>query len=292
MHSVWRLPRHALVAAIITMAGVTTVGIVLLVLTFGFGIDLSLQKDTTSIDWQTLDLIEEPLRYVRHKTLVDIKDDLIKDCLIKDFGKNLKVDEHITYKECVPDGDLTRPSTGKTVLLLHGGGHSADDWVKAPTPTMQYLCYYGIRAVAVNINLGYGNTPGNASELLSQIVSEITGEVKPVIVAPAFSQALTLPFLVDSQDRVGGVVLVDGCVVPNIPYGKEEYDDFLENTMEVPTLITYGDKDPWCAESASRLEVIATSTTVVFKRTKDRFQVYREDPDLWHQILINFVNLI
>ena len=80
--------------------------------------------------------------------------------------------------------------------------------------------------------------------------------------------------------------------VPVAPVGTSNYKEFLRNSMKIPTMIVYGEKDTGLgANSYNDLKEISTSTKAQVLPDA-RHPAYLDQPEEWHNLLHNFLQLL
>ena len=102
-----------------------------------------------------------------------------------------------------------------------------------------------------------------------------------ILVSPSMSGAYSLPFLFEKPERLAGFV-------PVAPVGTERFPTEKFESLQVPTLVIYGQLDRGLGvKSAAKLTKIPNSETLVIPNGKH--PCYLDDPDLFHEKLIAFV---
>lgn len=238
------------------------------------------RSSSSQIDWKATFFDADPLREIPESDLEEAKS------RIQQKHQDI-LGTQMFYRECFPK---SWDDSGKTILLLHGAAFKSETWVK-DVPTIQTMCALGHRVVAVDLP-GHGETKDcnnvqckEKGKYLKEIVVKVTGEVKPVIVSPSFSGTYSLPFMANYQELAGGFV-------PVAPVGTEGYESFFGDSMSVPTLIVYGDKDTTLGRtSAKYLKSISTASQPIIL-SPARHPAYLDQPEKWHQALHNFVKKI
>ena len=80
--------------------------------------------------------------------------------------------------------------------------------------------------------------------------------------------------------------------VPVAPVGTSNYKEFFKNSMKIPTMIVYGGKDTGLGTSSYKdLKEIATSTKAQVL-PEARHPAYLDQPEEWHNLLHNFLQLL
>jgi len=209
-----------------------------------------------------------------------VSQDKLDGQMIKDRSAKI-MDIDVAYKECLPAVSLQETVP---VLLLHGAAFQAKTWVDK-VPTVQTLCYYGYRVIAVDLP-GHGKTPNcqscDRANFLRDTIKTLFGQAKPAIVSPSFSGSYSLPFLHKYQDEVRGFI-------PVAPVDTNKYADFLIDGLLVPTLVVYGEKDRGLGEKGAAQLTKAIKATEPFVLKGAGHPAYLDQPDKWHQILLNFL---
>jgi pimeloyl-ACP methyl ester carboxylesterase len=105
---------------------------------------------------------------------------------------------------------------------------------------------------------------------------------RPVLVGPSMSGRISMDFVLQYPELVGGLVLI-GAV------GVKERSDQL-GTIQVPCLILWGSNDTISSPENAHLlhEKIAGAKLRIFD--KANHPCYLDQPDLWHDELLSFLN--
>ncbi|XP_015907734.2 putative protein-lysine deacylase ABHD14B [Parasteatoda tepidariorum] len=242
--------------------------------------------------WKHLDLKALP-----------IPDDIIlkKDCVTVNEGfKNVEKAE-VFYREALPPNDSqTHPIS---VLLLHGQMFSSQTWLNLGT--IQMLAAMGYRTIAVDLP-GYVNSPAvkisDKGSFLQSLLESFNME-KPVIVSPSMSGSYALPFLVKHSEKLAGYVPVapvgienlenlPGCTdlpvknqvyVPLQPFLHDPVPDL--SFIKTPTMVVFGERDR--SRSSALLNLLPNSQCQEIPN--GRHPAYLDNPNLWHQLLYNFL---
>lgn len=218
---------------------------------------------------------------------------------VVDFVKNkpdgIRIDERTTnvdgvklfYRESHPGSVL--PSSGRSVLLLHGQAFSSATWQQTSLPTIQTLSALGHRVVAVDLP-GYGNSgplPGKSEpgEFLSAAIKALFPDSRPVVVSPSMSGSFSLDVLTKRSELMCAFVPV--APVSTNKFTREEYE-----SVSVPTLIVVGEKDTGLGRTSAKhlSQILSASLIQVFPNA--RHPCYLDDPDRWHRLLANFLNYV
>ena len=176
--------------------------------------------------------------------------------------------------------------------------------------------------------IGYGNTPDcngcNKALFLKLVFDNIVGfdrilgeTTKAVIVSPSMSGSWSLPFIKKHQGileelhKLQNIQIsynimrshwFQNCIktitdrvlgyIPVAPVGTSNYKEFFRNSMKIPTMIVYGEKDTGLGTSSYKdLKEIATSTKVQVLPDA-RHPAYLDQPEEWHNLLHNFLQLL
>ena len=172
------------------------------------------------------------------------------------------------------------PTSGVTVLLLHGARFSSETWRELGT--LEVLSSAGLRAVALDLP-GFGlsaSTDREPAEVLGHVV-EALGGGPVVLVSPSMSGAYSLPLVLDRPDTVLGYV-------PIAPAGIAPYQERLPD-VRVPTLILWGSADAVVplARGEALARAIPGSRLSVFEGASH--PCYLDQADRFHAELIDFV---
>lgn len=187
----------------------------------------------------------------------------------------------------------SEPSSGEarmSVLLLHGIRFSSENWLNIGT--LDTVAGAGCRAVAIDLpGLGRSKSaeaPAAVGELapagfLKEVCDQLN--LSPVVViSPSLSGMYSLPFLMEHQDLVRAYV-------PVAPICTDKFTAEQYQSVKVPSLIVYGDKDSQLGEVSLRnLSNLANHSVVVMKGAGH--PCYLDDPDTWHKALTDFLNTL
>ena len=177
-------------------------------------------------------------------------------------------------------------ATGQILFLLHGAAFSSKTW-QFEIGTIQTMASIGHKVIAVDLP-GYGQSErfsGDRGEFLQMLIQTLAPEAKPVLVSPSMSGTFSLPLLERNQDVLCGYI-------PVAPVATTSYPTSFFQTIEVPTMIVYGDKDTGLGvSSANRLSEIpkATKPQVLLN---SRHPCYLDQPETWHTLIYNFIKKI
>ncbi|KAM9758049.1 putative protein-lysine deacylase ABHD14B isoform 1-T3 [Menidia menidia] len=187
----------------------------------------------------------------------------------------------------------SEPATGQakmSVLLLHGIRFSSENWLSIGT--LETLAKAGCRAVAIDLpELGRSKSakaPAAVGELapagfLKEVCEQLS--LNPVVViSPSLSGMYSLPFLLQHPALVRAYV-------PVAPICTDKFTAQQYQSVQVPTLIVYGDQDTQLGElSLHNLSNLANHSVMVMKGAGHA--CYLDDPDTWHKALIDFLNTL
>jgi len=188
---------------------------------------------------------------------------------------------NIFYRFAEP-GENSTPS-GQVLFLLHGAAFSSETWEKE-IGTIQTMSSLGHKVIAVDLP-GYGKSSkydGDRGEFLIQLVKTLSPNVKPVLVSPSMSGTFSLPLLNRNPDLICGYI-------PVAPVATSSYSKSFYESLHVPTMIVYGDKDLGLGlSSAKHLSDIPAATTPQIL-SDSRHPAYLDQPEVWHQLIYNFM---
>jgi len=176
---------------------------------------------------------------------------------------------------------LSCKGSGKSVLMLHGMSFRADTWKELGT--LAALGDAGYDVIAADMP-GFGDTEkcGTGPDKVVASLIETLKLDRPVLVGPSMGGRISLNFVLDHPEMVGGLVLV-GCV------SVEENRDRLK-TIKVPTFIVWGSRDHIAPMSNAELlkKEVKGSKLLVIDGAKH--PAYLDAPGLWHAELIKFLD--
>eukprot|EP00092_Neocalanus_flemingeri_P014813 GFUD01015989.1.p1 GENE.GFUD01015989.1~~GFUD01015989.1.p1 ORF type:complete len:254 (+),score=79.30 GFUD01015989.1:27-764(+) len=184
------------------------------------------------------------------------------------------------YQTAEPPVGVAR--SGKVVLLLHGAAFSSQTWVTR-VPTIATLAALGHGVIAIDLP-GFGRTRSSVSdkgEYLANVIDTLSPTVKPVVITPSASGAFIFPMLRKYPNKLSGWV-------PVAPAGTTSRKEFYEK-LTVPTMIVFGGRDFGARRSNTLLSQIPTSTSPQ-ELPNAGHPAYLDKPDLWHQLLLNFLD--
>ena len=189
----------------------------------------------------------------------------------------------IFYREEVP------PNGGRfTVLFLHGQAFSSQTW--EDLDTLKFLRSQDYRVVAVDLP-GYVNskdaevprTSEERAEFLNKFMEKLKIE-RPVLISPSMSGSYALPFIFqgDKGRNLRGYI-------PVAPVGTDKYSEDDYKSLQLPTLIVYGENDSALGVSSlRRLRNIPESVIHVMKGAGHA--CYMTNPKEFHENLLNFLS--
>ena len=177
------------------------------------------------------------------------------------------------------------------VLLLHGAAYTSQTWVDK-VDTMRTVAAMGHRVVAIDLP-GYGRTKildrgqtNDKAAFLSAVIESLSPEAAPVIVTPSMSGSFILPLLMSGV--TGDTVLAWVAVAP---VGTGNARSFFPS-LSLPTMIVMGERDTGIgSRSRDDLTLIPTATRPQVL-PKAGHPCYLDQPDMWHQLLYNFIKAL
>jgi len=191
------------------------------------------------------------------------------------------LETNIFYRLAEP-GDSSTPS-GKVIFLLHGAAFTSETWEKE-IGTIQTMASLGHKVIAVDLP-GYGKSSkydGDRGEFLIKLIKTLSPNVKPILVSPSMSGTFSLPLLNKEPDLICGYI-------PVAPVATASYSKSFYESLNVPTMIVYGDKDVGLGlSSAKHLSDIPTATAPQIL-ANSRHPAYLDQPEIWHQLIYNFM---
>ncbi len=190
------------------------------------------------------------------------------------------IDEKMTAGPCVIHYLETGETDGIDIVLLHGMKFKAQTW--KDLGTLDVLADAGFHSLAVDLP-GFGDSVTCESSPDQVLVDFLAAKKlsKPVLIGPSMGGRVALEFCLDHPDLVGGLVLI-GAI------GVEENKGRLPR-IEIPTLIVWGGKDAISPiDNACLLhEKIVGSRSFVIDGAPH--PCYLEQPEIWHQKLVIFL---
>jgi len=170
---------------------------------------------------------------------------------------------------------------GYPVLLLHGARFQSATWKELDT--LDRLGDGGYRAYAIDLP-GFGRSPGCALpyERILQAFIQQESLSRPVLVGPSMSGKISLDFVLEQPELVGGLVLIGAVGV------REKMEQL--HTIQVPCLVLWGSKDRVAPLDSGRLleERISGAELKIFEDAGH--PCYLDQPDLWHEELLAFLD--
>lgn len=186
--------------------------------------------------------------------------------------------------------ELVSGEARMSVLLLHGIRFSSENWLKIGT--LEALAKVGCRCVAIDLpGLGRSTaaeSPAPVGELApAQFLRDLCErlDLAPVvIISPSLSGMYSLPFLTQHPSMVRAYI-------PVAPICTEKFTVEQYQSVQVPSLIVYGDQDSQLGEvSLNNLKNLSNHRVVVMKGAGH--PCYLDDPDTWHRALIDFISTL
>lgn len=177
-----------------------------------------------------------------------------------------------------------------SVLLLHGIRFSSENWLKIGT--LEALAKVGCRCVAIDLpGLGRSTaaeSPAKVGELVpAQFLRDLCEKLDlapVVIISPSLSGMYSLPFLMQHPSMVCAYI-------PVAPICTEKFTVEQYQSVQVPSLIVYGDQDSQLGEvSLNNLKNLSNHRVVVMKGAGH--PCYLDDPDTWHRALTDFISTL
>lgn len=191
------------------------------------------------------------------------------------------ISTNVTADQCRVHILRTQNTQGQPVILLHGARFQASTW--RDLTTLDRLGDGGYRPYALDLP-GFGESPRCALPPDDVIKAFIEEEAlsRPVLVGPSMSGKISLDFVLNQPEMVGGLVLI-GAV------GVQQRREQL-HMIQVPCLILWGSRDPIAPIDAGRLlhEKIPGAELEIFDNAGH--PCYLDQPDLWHETLLTFMN--
>lgn len=232
----------------------------------------------TAVDWKSVDLKKEPLPAdidaLREKVMIS------QDTVDVDGTK-------VFIQTAAPAPGVEE--SGKNVLLLHGAAFTSQTWIDR-VPTIATLSALGHNVVAVDLP-GYGKSARTRvrknGEFLAQFIKSVFGDKKPVVITPSMSGSFFIPMLKSSENRN----LVSGWV-PVAPVGTSSVPAGFFSGIQIPTMFVYGENDRGLGfRSRDDLADLPDSTKPQVLDDAGH-PAYLDQPEVWHTLLYNFINLI
>lgn len=227
--------------------------------------------------WKDLNFQEKPLpsTVFSRKTRVEITENTVDV-----DGKK------IYYKASKGVGEDNAEATGIPVLLLHGAAFTSQTWVDK-VDTIATLSALGHPVIAVDLP-GYGNSRkesvDNKGEFLKNLIKQLFGDKKIVVVTPSMSGSFFIPMLLDQEARsqIAGWV-------PVAPVSTSQPAGFY-SAIQIPTLIVHGENDVSLGHrSRDDLSELPNATKPQVLPGAGH-PAYLDQPELWHTLLYNFLS--
>jgi abhydrolase domain-containing protein 14 len=176
-------------------------------------------------------------------------------------------------------GEYSRP----TLLFLHGKAFQAETWLDLGT--LQAAVDAGFSVLALDLP-GFGKSP-EAPLAPEKVIRELMQSAElesAIMVGPSMGGKIALEFSLNNPEKIAGLVLI-GAV------GVEENRNRLSE-LPPSTLIVWGENDQISDPGNGVLlhESIPGSKLVVFEGAKH--PCYLEQPELWHETLLNFAQTV
>ncbi|CAF0721554.1 unnamed protein product [Didymodactylos carnosus] len=173
-----------------------------------------------------------------------------------------------------------------SVLLLHGQSFTSKNW--KDIGTIQYLCSWGYKAIAVDLP-GYGNSslPVIEEKFVVQWFTKLIRTLRlshTVVVSPSMSGRFTIPYIMDSEKSLKPIL--DG-FVPISPVYTEKYSKTDFTHVTIPTLIVYGENDTKFQSAIDTLKLIPNNTLLTIKNASHA--CYIDRPNDFHNGLRQFL---
>lgn len=173
--------------------------------------------------------------------------------------------------------------TTTPILFLHGKAFQAKTWQELGT--LKAVIDAGFSFLALDLP-GFGKSPEagiDPEEVIRQVMKAAEID-RAIIVGPSMGGKIALEFTLNNPDKVAGLVLVGAVGV------KENQARLCE--LPPGSLIIWGENDHISDPENGRLlnREISDSRLVVFKDAKH--PCYLEQPDFWHETLVEFANTV
>ena len=175
------------------------------------------------------------------------------------------------------------------VLFLHGQAFSSQTW--DDLGTLKFLRSKNYDAVAIDLpgyvkSKEFTNIPKTSEErakFLNKVMEKLYIE-RPVIVSPSMSGSYSLPFIFEGDQgrNLRGFV-------PVAPVATDKYTEDDYKSLDLPTLIVYGENDETLGlSSLRRLRNIPGSLIHMMKGAGHA--CYMKSPDEFHENLEKFLS--
>lgn len=176
-----------------------------------------------------------------------------------------------------------------TVVMFHGAGFSANTWLMLDM--VEDMTKNGYRTILIDLPNHGGSDQTEAIvnedekvDYLSALFARF-GISNVVLVTPGFSGSYVLPYVFSEHPHItiSGLVLVS-------PDNVENYTDEQYRTLEIPTLVFYGEYDGEGEINARKLRKIPGSQKqIIYEGTRD---CYIDKPIEFKERLITFLNTL
>merc|ERR1719342_1218167 len=186
---------------------------------------VSLSSCEDFIDWKTEDLKSPSIPTHLQETIKKVQID----------KKTISIggDVNTFYQIASPPASVQK--SGKVLLFLHGAAFSSQTWVDR-VPTIATMAALGHEVIAIDLpGFSRSKTTGSVRDkgkYLLEVITNLTPEVKPVIITPSASGSFISAFLKHYSDEISGWV-------PVAPVGLSPRREFYQS-LHVPTMIVYG----------------------------------------------------
>lgn len=167
-----------------------------------------------------------------------------------------------------------------TVLLLHGGRFSSENWREIGT--LELLARQGFRALAIDLP-GFGQSEESkipAERFLASILPLVTD--RPVIVVtPSMSGRFAFPLLLRRPAFVAGLVSLAPVQI------SENLDELRGSPL--PALVMWGEKDAVISPRLSRALAEALPNSRRIEVSGGTHPFYLDTPETFHRELLIFL---
>uniref|UniRef100_T1ILB6 AB hydrolase-1 domain-containing protein n=1 Tax=Strigamia maritima TaxID=126957 RepID=T1ILB6_STRMM len=247
-----------------------------------FSITTVVHERMSNIDWENVDLKEPVVKL----------DNLMQGIAVTEHTIALQ-DCDVFYRKAA-----CNDSKCMNVLFLHGMRFKSETWLNLKT--LHYVAGWGFNVTAIDFpgkmffnrllpDFGYGESskeqvpePDRANFLHQLIIS--LNLAPCVIVSPSLSGSFTIPLLKSHPEDFLAYI-------PIAPIWTNSLSSAEYQTLTIPTLVLCGEKDENIGrESISNLKHIPTSQ--VFIIPKAGHAAYLDDPETFHNVLYNFLQLV
>lgn len=180
---------------------------------------------------------------------------------------------------CLQGGNKTK----KDIILLHGMKFNSATWLQLGTIDRLAAADYRITAVDLP---GFGKTPAcdlQPNQVLEKLIKQ-TDMSKPVLVGPSMSGRISIEFAIAHPDMLGGLILVGAVGV------MENKESLAE--IKIPTLIIWGSEDAISPIENGHLLHKKIKDSNFFVIDSAPHPCYLEQPEIWHQQLLQFLETV